>query len=328
MRWLGCSFAIAAIGCVSSPEMTPAVDGGEADAPEACTGSRTVAVGFGACVVDCVGVLHCVDGDLAPIVAPPLPPLRSAVVSRAGTGRLQVTGISDDGRLLAAEPPLPGAPMVVVELTGPTLVELVAGDSHVCGREAEGSVWCWGRNDAGQLGPKVDDVRGTDTPRKVTELATAAELLSAGGFSTCAATGGTTQCWGQLGGPDGRVDTVTILASAVEISSGGIEGTSATCVRTAAGEIRSARTCRRRRGHSDWSPTPTRQRARSRPKAPSRAGAARSTTRTTATSIRRPRPACGSIAWCTSRPARRSAASPPTAMSRAGGARAGLRSHA
>jgi Regulator of chromosome condensation (RCC1) repeat len=242
MRWLGGSSAvttIAALGCGSAPAPAVSTDAGGADASAACTapGPRAVAVGAAACVVDCAGVLHCVDGDLAPIAAPALPPLRTAVLSRAHTGRPQLTGVTVDGRLLAAELPSPGAGTEVIELTGPTPVELVAGDSHVCGREADGAVWCWGRNDAGQLGPAVDALRGTSSPRKVIELASAAELLSAGGFTTCATTGDATRCWGQLGGPLGQVATIANLAAAVEISSGGIEGASATCARTSAGAI-------------------------------------------------------------------------------------------
>jgi alpha-tubulin suppressor-like RCC1 family protein len=71
---------------------------------------------------------------------------------------------------------------------------LSAGGGHACGITTSGIAYCWGDNDAGQLGD------GTTTTRE-TPVRVATDVrfrsVSAGGFHTCAlATDGRGYCWG------------------------------------------------------------------------------------------------------------------------------------
>jgi alpha-tubulin suppressor-like RCC1 family protein len=75
--------------------------------------------------------------------------------------------------------------------------ELSSGFEHTCGREAGGTVWCWGSNTHGQSGDgaeiKVGDVRLSPAKSTVTDAA----ILSSGMFHNCVYTKSKrTLCWG------------------------------------------------------------------------------------------------------------------------------------
>ena len=85
--------------------------------------------------------------------------------------------------------------------TGPKLstslafVRMSAGDKFSCGLEADGTAWCWGLNDKGQLGDGTTTVRTTPT-----RVATSAKFttIASGYAHTCALTiDGSAWCWGQ-----------------------------------------------------------------------------------------------------------------------------------
>jgi alpha-tubulin suppressor-like RCC1 family protein len=87
---------------------------------------------------------------------------------------------------------------VSVLVLGSNVVELAGGTEHTCALLAGGSVWCWGRNDVGQLGTgtKVD----SSVPVAVL-MAGTATAIAAGDKYTCAAvSGGGVDCWGQNSG--------------------------------------------------------------------------------------------------------------------------------
>src|SRR5262245_6410704 len=73
--------------------------------------------------------------------------------------------------------------------------DVAAGDAHSCAIR-NGDVWCWGSNDAGQLGnPAVADVAAS--PVEVVGLPLPAEHIAAGGDHTCAVLEDTqVYCWG------------------------------------------------------------------------------------------------------------------------------------
>jgi alpha-tubulin suppressor-like RCC1 family protein len=75
--------------------------------------------------------------------------------------------------------------------------EVVLGDSHACARLADGSVWCWGEGDKGQIGDGATSAR--PKPTRV-PIPLAAVRIAAGTAHTCALLSDTTvRCWGDNG---------------------------------------------------------------------------------------------------------------------------------
>lgn len=119
------------------------------------------------------------------------------------------------------------SPTEVSGLTG--VVELAAPvmGQHTCAALSDGTVRCWGRNDAGQLGDGTNT--GRTTPTEVPGLVGVVEL-AAGTDYTCARLGdGTVRCWGandggQLGDgtttPHWRPAEVPALSGVVELDAG------------------------------------------------------------------------------------------------------------
>ncbi|MEW5850762.1 MAG: hypothetical protein AB2A00_18385 [Myxococcota bacterium] len=118
-------------------------------------------------------------------------------------------------------------------------VEVAAGGSFTCARRHDGTVWCWGANDSGQLG-----VAGSGTHRPVmVEGIQDATTLVAGGAHACAVlSDDTVVCWGENGsgqlanggadrptpvGVDGVTGVVDIVSgdahTCVVLSGGGVK---------------------------------------------------------------------------------------------------------
>lgn len=102
-----------------------------------------------------------------------------------------------------------GPPVAVA--TDLRFTEISAGEYHTCGLVAEGDVWCWGRDDVGQLGdgdPSVgsDPIRKTVPTRvRPADSFTRFTTVSAGRFTSCAAsTRGEGYCWGYGTGSTAR----------------------------------------------------------------------------------------------------------------------------
>jgi alpha-tubulin suppressor-like RCC1 family protein len=127
------------------------------------------------------------------------------------------------------------------ETAGSCIAELSAGWSHTCARKVDGTVWCWGNNNGGQLGAATPPLRLI--PAAVAQVDQAIEL-SAGDSHTCAVvSGGAVLCWGfndqgQVG--DGRQGEVVAspvpvvgLAGATQVAA----GTSHTCARKDDGSV-------------------------------------------------------------------------------------------
>jgi alpha-tubulin suppressor-like RCC1 family protein len=71
---------------------------------------------------------------------------------------------------------------------------VAAGTDHACALAPDGAAWCWGRNDAGQLG--IGSGVTTATPQRV-EAPLPFTMITAGDRHTCAlAADGTAWCWG------------------------------------------------------------------------------------------------------------------------------------
>jgi alpha-tubulin suppressor-like RCC1 family protein len=76
---------------------------------------------------------------------------------------------------------------------------IAAGGDHPCATRSDGTLWCWGYNDFGQLG--IGNTISQDLPQQVTTPAsTGWTSAAAGAYHTCAArSDGTLWCWGYNG---------------------------------------------------------------------------------------------------------------------------------
>lgn len=126
-------------------------------------------------------------------------------------------------------------------LDGVAVKELAAGGDHTCALLANGTVTCWGKNDAGQLGDGTTNDAAVPTP--VPELSGAVQV-AAGRRHTCALLlNGTVACWGDnahhqlaIGTTEksSRPRIVVGIVGAKELSLGGDGG----CVRLEGGYAR------------------------------------------------------------------------------------------
>lgn len=81
---------------------------------------------------------------------------------------------------------------------GRTATAIAAGNYHVCAILDDGSVSCWGSNDAGQLGDGTDENR--TTPGTTVDLGGEAIAITSGRLHTCALLkNGSVSCWGSNG---------------------------------------------------------------------------------------------------------------------------------
>jgi alpha-tubulin suppressor-like RCC1 family protein len=109
-------------------------------------------------------------------------------------------GDSDDGQLGIGNVPNPNYPtpqqVTVPASTGWT--SATAGGFHTCATRTH-ALWCWGRNDSGQLG--IGSTTGQDLPRRVVvPSGTGWSLIALGYYHTCAThTGKSLWCWGNNG---------------------------------------------------------------------------------------------------------------------------------
>ncbi len=76
------------------------------------------------------------------------------------------------------------------------VADIAVGNGSTCALKRDGSVWCWGLNDAGELGQGTSDTSAHPTPVQVT-LPMAARQVACGAFHVCALlTDNTVHCWG------------------------------------------------------------------------------------------------------------------------------------
>ncbi|MFZ5469582.1 MAG: hypothetical protein ACOZIN_09105 [Myxococcota bacterium] len=95
----------------------------------------------------------------------------------------------------------PGVPFSIV-------TEVATGAFHTCARKMDYTLWCWGWNNAGQLGDGTNTQRAF--PVQVNASSGSFAQVSAGEFHTCARkTDGSLWCWGSNG--DGRLGDGTTV---------------------------------------------------------------------------------------------------------------------
>ncbi|MGD0273197.1 MAG: hypothetical protein ABSB96_05680 [Gaiellaceae bacterium] len=111
------------------------------------------------------------------------------------------------------------------------VAQVSAGDNHTCALLTNGTIWCWGDNNYGQLGTGSTSSTPSTVPVQVTGIDNATEV-SAGAEFTCARLDdGTIKCWGddyngQLGigyitTPVPTPGLVSGISDAIEVQAGG-----------------------------------------------------------------------------------------------------------
>lgn len=139
--------------------------------------------------------------------------------ARLDDGSVRCWGLGADGRLGTADTttigmeqsPSHGAPVAL----DATVVAIAAGADHTCALTGQQEVWCWGANEAGQLGYGHTDAIGDDeTPQSAgpVDVGGVPVALTAGAAHTCVRLeSAEVVCWGsnalgQLG--YGRQETI------------------------------------------------------------------------------------------------------------------------
>ncbi|RZQ62283.1 RCC1 domain-containing protein [Amycolatopsis suaedae] len=123
----------------------------------------------------------------------------TCAVKRDGTAHCW--GANDRGQLGDATTTGRPLPAPVSGLTGVTDIE-AADAFHTCALTADGSVYCWGWNQLGQLGDgkqndPPDPNRANPTPTRVVGIAGATAVAVTGAANACALlAGGSVRCWG------------------------------------------------------------------------------------------------------------------------------------
>jgi alpha-tubulin suppressor-like RCC1 family protein len=146
---------------------------------------------------------------------------------------------SDAGALIDRSPPTDAAEVAVADqpagdaptarCEGPTWRAVQCGDSFCCAIRCEADVWCWGRNDYGQLG--VGDRAARHTPTRVIGLPRGARELATGYNQTCTLLDdGAVWCWGL--NSEGILGAPTTALSMTPVR---IEGTSEVVTAVASG---------------------------------------------------------------------------------------------
>ena len=91
---------------------------------------------------------------------------------------------------------IPRSSPVAVSGLGSGVVAVSAGNYHTCALTGAGAVWCWGRNNYGQLGDGTSTSRST--PVAVSGLASGVVTIEVGFHHSCAVTSaGASLCWGR-----------------------------------------------------------------------------------------------------------------------------------
>ena len=149
------------------------------------------------CAFNTAGLLRCSFAG-----GKPLEPIAEAGVTQIALGRHRGCAVMGDKTVRCFTLSRPGN-AAVTEKVAPwaeavsgvsDVVQLVAGTAHFCARRADGTVWCWGHNDYGQLGDGTrEDASAAAPVKKLVD----AQQIAAGGDRTCAhRTKGSVVCWG------------------------------------------------------------------------------------------------------------------------------------
>lgn len=206
---------------------------------QACAGAPdgTAACVSGACTVRCSGGGSLVNGACLP----PRPAKRIAVGEDTSCAILNDDTVRCWGNNQNLQnqityqlgPQASGltsaTPVAITGLAGVT--DLAAGQHHVCALSS-GTIYCWGSDEYGQLGPSAAGQGTSASPIAVPGLADILQL-SGSMWETCAlVSGGSLSCWGY---PDGAIQQLHGAASVTRMSyAGNMNG----CERLSTGVVR------------------------------------------------------------------------------------------
>jgi signal peptidase I len=161
-----------------------------------------------------------------------------------GSGAVFCWGNGADGRRGDGTTGNSSTPVQVVGVGGSGTLSgiagVVAGESHTCARTTGGAVYCWGRNDRGQLGDGT--TTSSSSPVQVKGVGGSGTLsgvmaLAAGKKFVCAVrTDGTVVCWGENNEEQLGDGTSTNRSTPVQVIGVGGAGTLTGAVAAAAGE--------------------------------------------------------------------------------------------
>ncbi len=140
------------------------------------------------------------------VVVAPTSVADSSTITLTATGNLPVGPyvlvLNATSGALAAPPINLSVTVTANGLSG--IVQLGAGDTHMCGLDAAGVGHCWGNNNQGQLGDPTFVGPSSATPRVVLANGQSWAEIRGGLESSCArTTAGAAYCWGE--GSDGGV---------------------------------------------------------------------------------------------------------------------------
>ncbi len=218
-------FAVPMISCVNELPRRPAVD----ENPAASSDKDTVEANdiFGLPDEDALEQNDENDGDLndEDIAVPAWSVIVAGSMHSCGiyAGALYCWGLNSSGQLGIGTDGLDiDKPVPVRVGTADDWSVVTAGREHTCGI-LSGELYCWGRNDLGQLGDGTScphspyDCADKTTPTRI-GAATDWTSIAAGGEQTCGLRGGELYCWGaDYAGPSGLGFPVRI-GSAVDWS--------------------------------------------------------------------------------------------------------------
>ena len=103
---------------------------------------------------------------------------------------------------------------VRVTALGTNVVQAGVGFYHACARKSDGTIWCWGDNEYGQLGDGTTN--NSASPVQVAALGTTVAGLAVGGYHTCAVkSDGTIWCWGN--NSEGQLGNGTMTSSPLPV---------------------------------------------------------------------------------------------------------------
>ena len=108
---------------------------------------------------------------------------------------------------------------------GAPVTAIATGGAHSCALAADGTVSCWGKDDAGQLGNGLVTTSATSTPVTVVGLSGVTAITAGTGHTCALTTDRTVHCWGDNSA--GQLGDGTTTNSATPVSVVGLSGVTA-----------------------------------------------------------------------------------------------------